>query len=94
MNLTLRWFSFARLARIMLLILVAGWLSGCANSGQVYGLGAIGQKVEGDANTVSVWNVWSAGDALPLATLHCRKYGKSAFFEKSSGITAYFICEK
>lgn len=92
-KLTLERMTGHRLVNVSRLIPIALVLSGCANSGQVYGLGAIGQKVEGNENAVSVWNVWSAGDALPLATLHCRKYGKAAFFKKSSGITAYFSCE-
>ena len=67
---------------------------GCANSEQVYGFGLVGQKVEGDEKSVSVWNVWSAGDALPLAMKHCQKYGKTPVFKKASGITAYFDCVK
>jgi hypothetical protein len=68
------------------------WLSGCANDGQVYGMGMVGQKVQGDSKQVTVWNVWSGGDALPLAMKHCRKFKKSADFEKMDGITAVFNC--
>ena len=42
---------------------------------------------------VSVWNVYSAGDALPLAKRHCASYGKDAVFTNMSGfITANFQC--
>ena len=51
------------------------------------------QKITGDENAVSVWNVYSAGDALPLAKRHCASYGKDAVFTNMSGfITANFQC--
>ena len=77
-------------------LVAALWLAcitGCSSSSQVYGLGLVDQEVKGDANQVSVWNVWSAGDALPLAMKHCAEYDKTPVFEKSSGITAYFKCQ-
>ncbi|WP_157758831.1 hypothetical protein [Cystobacter fuscus] len=42
---------------------------------------------------MSVFNVWSAGDALPLAAKHCRAHGKDAVFDRMSFITAHFKCE-
>lgn len=74
------------------LVLVAVMLSGCGNPDQVYGLGVIPQNVTGDENSVSVFNVWSGGDALPLAERHCQQYDKSAVFERMMGITAEFSC--
>ena len=69
-------------------------LTGCAGKNQVYGLGMVDQEVKGDENQVSVWNVYSAGDAYPLAMKHCSKFGKTAVFDRSSMITAYFKCKK
>ena len=68
-------------------------LTACSNENQVYGVGLVSQKITGDENAVSVWNVYSAGDALPLAKRHCASYGKDAVFTNMSGfITANFQC--
>jgi len=74
------------------MVLAAAALSGCGSPDQVYGLGLVPQEVTGDAEKVSVFNVWSGGDALPLAERHCQQFGKKAEFVKMSGITANFIC--
>lgn len=67
-------------------------LSACSSENQVYGLGMVPQNVTGDANSVDVFNVWSGGDALPLAQRHCQGFGKNAEFARMSGITAKFTC--
>lgn len=69
------------------------FLTACGNSNQVYGLGLVPQKVTGDENSVNVFNVYSAGDAFPLASKWCSKYDKKAVFEKMSVISANFNCQ-
>jgi hypothetical protein len=73
-------------------VLVLCTLGACSNENQVYGLGVVPQSVTGDENAVSVFNVWSAGAAMPLAERHCQNYGKRASYERMSGITAIFSC--
>lgn len=65
-------------------------LAGCQN--QVYGAGLIPQNVQGDESGVSVFNVWKATDAQPLADRHCAEFGKRAIFAKSAPITMFFDC--
>ena len=65
-------------------------LSGCQN--QVYGAGLVPQSVTGDEYGVSVFNVWKAIDAQPLADRHCAQYGKRAIFASSAPITMMFDC--
>ena len=65
-------------------------LAGCQN--QVYGLGLVPQNVTGDEHSVSVFNVWKASDAQPLADRHCLKYDKRAVFSRSAPITMTFDC--
>lgn len=67
-------------------------LSACGGPNQVYSAGMIPQNVTGDASKVSVFNVWTAGAAQPLADRHCAQHGKRATFERMSGITAHFAC--
>lgn len=67
-------------------------ICGCSTTGnQVYNC-CVGQTVEGDESEVSIFNVYSAGDGLPLAINHCQKYNKNAYFERMSFITAHFKC--
>ena len=68
------------------------FLTACSSSNQVYGLGVVPQNVTGDGDKVSVFNVWSAGDAQPLADRYCRERRKVASFDRMSGITANFTC--
>ena len=68
-------------------------LQACGDPNQVYGLGAVPQSITGDENGVSVFNVWSGGDAQPLADRHCRQYDKEAIFQRMKVITAIFTCE-
>ena len=68
-------------------------LTGCGGPNQVYGLGAVPQSITGDENSVEVFNVWSGGDAQPLADRHCRQYDKDAIFQRMRAITAIFTCE-
>ncbi|MFG1247298.1 hypothetical protein [Xanthobacter flavus] len=74
--------------------LMALGLAGCAAGGdaQVYQAGLIGQKVVGNEAYVTVWNVWTEMEALPLAEGHCRQYGKIARFNKMERARAIFDC--
>lgn len=78
------------LAKIAFLSLACATLQACEN--QVYGAGLIPQNVSGDENGVSVFNVWSASDAQPLADRHCRQHDKEAVFDHSAPITMFFKC--
>lgn len=72
------------------------FLTGCGTTGndaKIYS-GFFGQKVVGNEAYVSVGNVWSEMDALPVAEEHCKKYNKIAVFKNFQGITARFDCEK
>jgi hypothetical protein len=70
-------------------------LSGGESEGSIYVGGFVNQRVTGDSEKVSVWNVWTAKDGLPLAELHCQKYGRQgAEIIKKQGITAYYKCKK
>lgn len=79
-------------APTILVILFLNLTSGCSSTGnQVYHC-CVGQSVNGDQNGVQISNVWTAGDALPLATNHCQEYGKIPQFERMSLITAHYKC--
>lgn len=72
-------------------------LVGCATDTTLYGnkanlYGGMGQTVTGDENNVSVWNIWKAEHALPVAEQHCAKYGKEVVSYRQSGITGYYKC--
>ena len=75
------------------LLLAVIFISGCSSTNQVYGFGVVDQEIIGDEDSVSVFNVWSAGDAQPLANRHCNKYDKRVVFDHMKNITAYFYCK-
>ena len=67
-------------------------LGGCAgNEGNIYGC-CVGQKVVGNKNYVTVWNVRNEMDALPLAERHCAKYKRSASFKSTEAMRVIFDC--
>jgi hypothetical protein len=67
-------------------------LGGCAgNEGNIYGC-CVGQKVVGNKNYVTVWNVRNEMDALPLAEGHCAKYKKSASYKSKESMRVIFDC--
>ena len=78
--------------RIAAGILTIAMLAGCASENQVYGAGVVPQSVTGDENGVSIFNVWTANDAQPLADRHCLQYDKRAVFARSAPITMIFDC--
>lgn len=55
-------------------------------------LSACGQGIAGNGTYVSVSNVWSDGDALPKASEHCSKWGRTPRFKYFEKYTAYFDC--
>ncbi len=69
-------------------------LTGCASDANIYPLGLFGQRVVGNDAYVTISNVWNEMDALPLADGHCRKYGRSARFNKMEQQRAVFDCVK
>jgi hypothetical protein len=68
------------------------FVAGCAgNEGNIYGC-CVGQKIVGNKNYVTVWNVYNEMDALPLAEKHCSKYERSASFKSMESVRAIFDC--
>lgn len=78
--------------KLTTILCTAFFVSACSVTGnQVYQC-CFGQSVSGDENAVKIVNVFSAGDAMPLAVNHCQKYGKNASFDRMSIFTAHFKC--
>jgi hypothetical protein len=79
--------------KLIVISFIVSALTGCSGQNQVYGLGVVPQSISGDKKGVEVFNVWSGGDAQPLADRHCRQYDKDAIFQRMRAITAIFTCE-
>ena len=76
--------------KISILIISLFALSSCTQS--VY-VGGVGQYVDGDSNSVTVTNIWSAQDGLPHAEKHCGGFNKRAFIRGFGGFfTGYYDC--
>lgn len=89
-------FNLARLLLGGVLLLCAFWVmfsvGGCAHSdANIYG-SPVGQGVVGNETYVTVSNVWSDADALPLAEKHCAQYRKAAKYARREGYNAVFDC--
>jgi predicted naringenin-chalcone synthase len=52
----------------------------------------IGPTVIGDGNSVLVSHVRNQTDGQQLAEKHCKRFGKSARFNRMEGLRAYFDC--
>jgi len=84
--------------RFSLFLIICSLCSGCivrdtklyGNTGFLYG--GAGQSVTGDEKSVSVFNIWSTSDGLPLAEQHCAKYGRSVSSSYQIVITGYYQC--
>jgi hypothetical protein len=84
--------------KLLFIILLACVVASCANpnaklvgnTSNIYG--GIGQTVSGDSKSVTIWNIWSAKDAKPVAEQHCKKYGKTVVSMSFIGITGYYEC--
>lgn len=68
-------------------------LSGCVKpDANIYRGGVVGQKVIGNEISVTVSNVWNAGDAFGLAEQHCRQFSRAARPSGGRGYTFSFDC--
>ena len=65
-------------------------LAGCASDQPPVVDRLAGARVRGDADRVSV--LGGRLDALPLAVLHCARYGRSAQFDRTEGDRSVFRC--
>ena len=86
--------------KIILITFLALLLGSCANkdaklvgdTSNIYPGGLLGQRINGDDNSVTIWNLWNARDGKPVAEQHCRKYGKKVISMSFSNITGYYKC--
>jgi predicted naringenin-chalcone synthase len=53
----------------------------------------VGPTVVGDGNSVLVSHVRNQTDGQPLAEKHCKRFGKSARFNRMEGLRAFFDCQ-
>ena len=76
---------------VLVLTLVGCTSSQTGNDAHIYP-GLFGQNVSGNETYVTVSNVYNEMDALPLAEVHCAKYGKAAHFNHMEAARAIFDC--
>ncbi len=74
---------------VVLVGLAALVLAGCADQPPLVDRVSKGQ-VEGDASRVSIQG--GRIDALPLAVIHCARYGRSAQWSHSDGDRSVYDC--
>ena len=77
------------LHRALLLAGVAAVLASCADQPPLVDRVSRGQ-VQGDAERVSIQG--GRVDALPLAVLHCSRYGRSARWSHADGDRSVYDC--
>jgi hypothetical protein len=53
----------------------------------------VGPTAVGDGNSVLVSHVRNQTDGQQLAEKHCKRFGKSARFNRMEGVRAYFDCQ-
>ena len=53
----------------------------------------VGPTVVGDGNSVLVSHVRNQTDGQQLAEQHCKRFGKSARFNRMEGLRAFFDCQ-
>jgi hypothetical protein len=53
----------------------------------------VGPTAVGDGNSVLVSHVRNQTDGQHLAEKHCKRFGKSARFNRIEGVRAYFDCQ-
>jgi hypothetical protein len=81
------------MARFFVAFTLCSALGSCAEyDANIYPLGIIGQRVVGNETYVTVSNVWSEMNALPLAEKHCAKFGRAARFKYLQAQRAIFDC--
>ncbi|MBE7218072.1 MAG: hypothetical protein INR64_06350 [Caulobacteraceae bacterium] len=72
----------------------AGGLAACASDPNAPGLfdRAVGDRVHGDASSVTVTGMGSVPEAFPLAIGHCGHFKKSAQYARRDGAAFVFNC--
>jgi predicted naringenin-chalcone synthase len=53
----------------------------------------VGPTVVGDGNSVLVSHVRNQTDGQQLADKHCKRFGKTARFNRMEGVRAFFDCQ-
>jgi hypothetical protein len=53
----------------------------------------VGPTVVGDGNSVLVSHVRNQKDGQQLAEKHCKRFGKSARFNRIEGVRAFYDCQ-
>jgi hypothetical protein len=53
----------------------------------------VSPTVIGDGNSVLVSNAQNEADGRELAEKHCKRFGKSARFNRMEGVRAFFDCQ-
>jgi predicted naringenin-chalcone synthase len=53
----------------------------------------VSPTVVGDGNSVLVSNAQNEADGQELAEKHCKRFGKSARFNRMEGVRAFFDCQ-
>jgi hypothetical protein len=53
----------------------------------------VSPTVIGDGNSVLVSNAQNEADGQELAEKHCKRFGKSARFNRMEGVRAFFDCQ-
>ena len=77
------------LRTVALLVMASVVLTGCANQPPLVDRVSKGQ-VQGDANQVSIEG--GRLDALPLAVIHCARYGRSAQWSLADDGRSVYDC--
>jgi hypothetical protein len=54
---------------------------------------SVGPTVVGDGNSVLVSHVRNQTDGQQLADKHCKRFGKTARFNRMEGVRAFFDCQ-
>jgi hypothetical protein len=69
-------------------------LCGCSayNDRSIY-RNPVSPTVIGDGNSVLVSNAQNEADGQELAEKHCKRFGKSARFNRMDGLRAFFNCQ-
>ena len=75
--------------RLAMLVVTSLVLAGCANQPPLVDRVSKGQ-VQGDRSQVSIQG--GRVDALPLAVLHCARYGRSAQWSHTDGDRSVYDC--
>ena len=81
-----------RMSRLVLVLLMAASVCGCAQVGGAALRRAVGDRMVGDSQSVLVRDAPSRLDALPLAVAHCSRFGKAAQYASTDAAGVHFAC--